>query len=262
MKNAAVAQLWYENVWIVGLGSGTILIILTLIFTDAYAKIKNWIFNTNNGFKKKIAISFENTSATSIQLETIAMLELPSTSKKKYLLNRIEEMKEEMKKNPFVNLNPQLYGKVPTSGELAFLQRELNEVDDVFKVDDEYYIKETKAHKINLKINNYSEQPLKNSIIEITTPITEGLEILNRVKDYKGNPTTTKEYPKVETTDQIYIVAKVGNISHNISSDAFEEPLRMYFDPKLAGSKIILNCKLHAENLPNPFNASLEIVVV
>ena len=74
--------------------------------------------------------------------------------------------------------------------------------------------------------------------------------------------TSAMYYPEVNRTDKEYSIRNhVGDIKHQLSTEAFSIPLRILVTEQFEESKIHFRCELYAKNIINKIEYEFEVEV-
>jgi hypothetical protein len=241
----------------------------------------------NNDFAEKVKIGFDNNQfCKEINLNANEKFDLPSQLAKRKIEEIIDKKRHELK---IQELNPHKQVIKPLDfhlSNLSFgrplpyekrtieeLEKNLLNVEEVYKEDDYYEFFEVHSHKINIHILNQGSSYIEDAFIEVTIEKVEGLIISSRIyekpKDNSilsysivNEPIKIDYYPMVEQENSYYKVTQhLGDIKHHLPTTSFVEPLRVVLTEKTKGKKIQLNFKLFGKNLEEPIIEQLNINV-
>ncbi|MFA6371725.1 MAG: ATP-binding protein [Methanothrix sp.] len=236
----------------------------------------------NNDFSDAIRIYFsENDQSQEIELSTIGELDYPSERARRKIQAIIGRKKTSAAANSFSLYNSgslHLFGGVPYEDRsIEELEKNLENLKETYHEEDYYYLFELKSHKLNITIMNLGKSYIEDASIQVNICETDGLLIPEKIYPEPEKPSLSSvisprvnanlfsslNYPHVENKEnRICIYAKIGNIRHLISIDAFVEPIRILLAEKSAGHELLLNCRLFGKNLKEPFETILKIRVV
>jgi|GEM_PF-1707051 len=261
-------KVWKEGTMFIRVGSKT-----KLMSRKYLDKIYEKNFIKEDPFINLISITFTANNKSTIDFKSIAELTLPSEEarlelahifQKKMALQGLEFEKyiEEMINQIGIN-------EIANEFSIKQLEKKIQNVHLEYRDQDNYFLSEQTSHKFNLSIFNNSQTVLKNTKFIIKFPFENGATLVTKiVKD----PSLSRleisipnfSYPTIENEFMHLGVIKIdkGDIRHKLSTEIFDEDLRIYFDPQLIGKKIDINIEIHAENLPVPQKFSLKINVV
>jgi hypothetical protein len=155
------------------------------------------------------------------------------------------------------------------------LERNLADVKETYKEDDDYEFFELRSHKLNITIINEGDEYIEDVTFQIDIDKVDGLLVLDKIfKKPEHNRAFSLNvsdfelgYPEVECNESFIRItqSKKGllswNIKHNIPEEVFIKPLRILLLENLAGETLELKCKLYGKNLKEPIEEILKIKV-
>ncbi|NHA05464.1 ATP-binding protein [Mucilaginibacter sp. HC2] len=195
----------------------------------------------------------------------------PSDDNKKQIEDQIHWKEELLQQDPkkYVERFGQQTGLQNSYQEmnLPTLNSRLQSVKQNYQEEDQYYLNEERAFKLNFYILNHAEIHLDRAMIELYIPKIEGFKVMPRIQprviNYIVVIPVEEGYPKVTTEAEGYRVSSdIGDVRHQLKHLAFKAPLRVFPDEKLAGSHCIIKVKLHGANLsvPREFDMRIDFI--
>lgn len=149
------------------------------------------------------------------------------------------------------------------------LQQMLVDVKKEYREHDNYYLFEEVGNRLNLFILNHGSEPLKNCTIKLKIPTKDGLFIANDIYHEPENfyrminNYQQSRYPIVEKKETLYIITeKFNTIKHKLTTELFEEAIRVVISPKLIGSNFSIQYEIYADNFPDVISGDLTIKVI
>ncbi|MFZ2472281.1 MAG: ATP-binding protein [Methanothrix sp.] len=234
----------------------------------------------DNDFSDKIQIYFSGTNKSQeIELSTVGELDYPSEKAGRKIKKIIEGKKASAAVNSLSTFGSlHLFGEVPyEERSIEELEKNLENLDEIYREDNYYYLFELKSHKLNITIMNLGKSYIEDASIQVNIYETIGLIIPKKIYPKPEKPSLSAlispkvnnnfplnlNYPRIENRENdICIYARIGDIRHLISTNAFAEPIRILLAEKLAGNEVVLNCRLFGKNLKEPFETILKIRVI
>lgn len=153
------------------------------------------------------------------------------------------------------------------------LENNLANVKETYREDDIHEVMEVRATKVNLYISNAGSEYVEDASVKVTIPAVEGLFVADQVyeKPVESHPLVTpsfanlgvfSRYPHVKTAEGNYLItAHVGNIKHQETTAAFDEPLRIVVTEAVEVEQLAVRCQILAKNLPEPVTRELTLVI-
>lgn len=231
----------------------------------------------NVDFEKYVSIYFQGTDGDKeIELSSPGKPVLPSERAKIQIqvhLDEKENMSAQTGHNLLgtlgLNLDPLLQLSYANSS-IEDLKKALKSVKNDYLQDDLYELFEQHSHKLNFIVFNASQSYLEDCTIEITLKKQDGLLLADKIHtkpnrgffDIGSIGVPNMFYPSVNLDDGHWVIRHhIGDIRHQMPTEAFEECLRVVFGNKLRGQSISFKCRLFAKNLPQPILRSLSVTV-
>tara|TARA_R110000868_G_scaffold29420_8_gene109463 strand:+ start:3886 stop:5073 length:1188 start_codon:yes stop_codon:yes gene_type:complete len=211
----------------------------------------------------------------------IKELNLKSERIKEKLISIIKKKEEELEASKLgveilgFNAYSPFYPTPFENRSLDTLRKNLENVRETYADHDNYEAFELHSEKINIEFLNKGKSYLEDCTIEIIIPSTDGMFLFDEFHSkpkrtitplHPSYPITQTQswesmnYPKFKKIDSNYwIEIDMGNLKHNLITQAFQTPLRIMFLPLIEVKKIPIKIKIHAKNLTTPINKELII---
>lgn len=126
---------------------------------------------------------------------------------------------------------------------------------------DDFYQYETRAHRLNVVLNNLSDRPQKDLTLTLKFPRIEGIGVADRVYFEPDKPGRSGPYPKVDVGPRTIAVRARGlSIPVNGSVEAFYEPLRVLLREAVAGQTVRVAYSLQGPTLAREVRGRLKIL--
>ncbi|MEH7504944.1 ATP-binding protein [Neobacillus drentensis] len=237
-------------------------------------------FKSKYQFNGKILVGFNKKLDKKLTVNAVKEFTLPSTEAKE----KIETILEERKINAKFGLsNVELLGLKMNFGypfnSLPYeerttetLKENLEKVEETYYEHDMYYIGEELSEKINLTLRNDGEGYVEDVSIQIKIPKTEGIWVMDEIprepvskNDFLGPVYMHNnfQYPSVKDEERLYIIEEnIGNLKHHQYQEAFNENLRIFFNPNSINKTFTWTYTIFAKNLPSPITGELTVEVV
>jgi len=241
-------------------------------------------FRSKTFFSDKIEIGFNEEFNSSLNIQAVREIELPSEKAKVEIMNIINERERnksfEDNFSAFSRLSfdtPKFYSpfqQIPYSEKSTeSLERCLESLSEDYSDEDNYYIGEEKSEKINLMLFNRGDTYLEDVTIMLEIPMESG-HVIDRIYDKPNSDgvyftpairTISQEdiYPQVvKNTDKYIVQYNIPSLKHHQYTKAFDEDLRVFFSNDLIGKSFNWSYTIYAKNLPNPIEGELIIDIV
>jgi hypothetical protein len=129
---------------------------------------------------------------------------------------------------------------------------------------DAYYQFETRAHRLNLLLNNLSDRAQKDLTLTLKFPRIDGVGVADRIHSPPGERSSKHgPYPKVDVGPRTIVVQARGlEIPFGGSIAAFYEPLRLLLREEVAGQTIRVAYSLQGPTLWRPVRGRLKILAI
>lgn len=243
-------------------------------------------FKKGKIFKEKILFGFGENLELKLTVNGVRNLELPSQIAEKEInsilkIRKEKVIKESLKNDSEANKFEKLMNTLEKFKEPYYidpyrnrsteqLQKDLENIKEIYEDYDLYYICEEKAEKVNLVLKNNANEYLNDASVEIQVPINSALvmeDIYEKPNnDYSQTRVLNVEkylYPRVEKKSDKYIVKQdIKVVKHHQFTNVFDSDLRVFFSDKQIGKTFNWSFTIYAKNLPNPIKGSLIIEVV
>jgi len=208
------------------------------------------------------------------KIKTIDLGQLPSaiaSTKLKQLLDIQNSVKDSGSTTVMARLtHARLFGSdSPYEDRSAEeLMAEMAELEKKHQQDDEHFLFETNAQKLQLVVYNQGDEPIQDASLSIVLPNHNAFYIANKLPKIRRNGEyvdrargDSSEYPTVNLKDDaIHITNTLGEIPTCAPVDAFEVPLRVCVGSDLSGRRLGIRYALHGSNLRAPAEGKLRLL--
>ncbi len=151
------------------------------------------------------------------------------------------------------------------------LEDDLRAVKETFAVEDEFYLLEKTSERLNFKLCNLSDRPLKDVQLCLRVQRIPGLEVVpciyaadidqetrRRVLRDSENPA----YPAVQDTNSAYEISKaLGDVEKHSEELVFEEALRVVVRTPAVNQKALVSYELDSASLDATIKGTLELAL-
>jgi len=144
------------------------------------------------------------------------------------------------------------------------LMRRMGATEDEYHWADDYYVYETRTHKLNLSLENIGAVGLRDGLLTLDFPRLDGLGISEyiRIAPDSEDEESPKGYPKIETGERrIRVQAKVRSVPRHSTVPAFQQPLRVWVREQVKGRTLPVDYRLQSASLREPVAGTLRIHV-
>ena len=209
-----------------------------------------------------------------IKIRTIDLDQLPSaiaSTKLKQLLDIQNSVKDSGSTTVMARLtHARLFGSdSPYENRSADeLMREMAEIEKKHQFEDEHFLYETNAEKLQLVVYNQGDQPIQDAALSIVMPNHNAFYVANKLPKLRRNGEyvnrsrgDSTEYPTVNLKDDtIHISNTLGEIPSFAPVNAFEVPLRVCVGSDLKGRRLGIRYSLFGSNLRSPATGKLRLL--
>jgi hypothetical protein len=148
------------------------------------------------------------------------------------------------------------------------LVKEMAEIRNKHKHDDDHYLFEIHSTKLQLVIYNQGEEPIQNASLSLVMPNHNSFYVASRLPKIPRDdrwidrgPAEHSEYPTVNfKDDSVHVSNTLGDISTDAPVQVFETPLRICIGKELKGRKLGIRYSLFASNLRRPAKGKLRLI--
>ena len=148
------------------------------------------------------------------------------------------------------------------------LVKEMAEIRNKHKHDDDHYLFETHSTKLQLVIYNQGEEPIQNASLSLVMPNHNSFYVASRLPKISRDdrwidrgPAEHSEYPTDNLKDDsVHVSNTLGDISTDAPVQVFETPLRICIGKELKGRKLGIRYSLFASNLRRPAKGKLRLI--
>lgn len=166
-------------------------------------------------------------------------------------------------------VHTQLFGADTPFDEqtLTGLAERLDYVDTKFHAEDQWFLFETHAQRLQLAVFIQGRVPLENASLTLRMPRHKALHVANGLPPDPGNPPLADDgdaglvdYPAVSARGkEIYVASVLGDVAAGVPIEVFELPLRICAGSQLASKRLSLRYRLFGSNLRQPVDGSLQL---
>ena len=145
---------------------------------------------------------------------------------------------------------------------------EMHQIERQYRNQDEYFLFEQHAKKIQLVVYNQGEETISDASLSIVMPnhaqfyIASNLpKIPNDNTFVERSPGEQAEYPSVSLSDKaVQVSGQLGDIPPGEFMDVFDTPLRLCVGDALKGKRFGMQSSLFAKNLRVPAKGKLRLL--
>ena len=209
-----------------------------------------------------------------LKIKTIDLAQMPSaeaSTKLKQFLDVQETVKDHGSTMVMARLtHARLYGiDSPYEDRSADeIMAEMAEIEKKHRHEDEHFLYETNAEKLQLVVYNQGDEPIQDASLSIVLPNHDSLYVAQRLPKIRRNgklvdraKADLSQYPTVNLKDdKIHVSHTLGEIPTNAPVNAFEVPLRVCVGSDLQGRKMGVQYSLFGSNLRAPATGKLRLL--
>ena len=145
---------------------------------------------------------------------------------------------------------------------------EMEQLENRYRDEDEVFLFEDRASKIQLVIFNQNEEAIRDASISLVMPNPDGLHVADKLPKIQRDeqfiertPLEQSSYPAVSLRkNAVQIAVKLGDIPPGEPIEVFESPLRVCAGTRMKGRKIGIQFALYAQNLRQNVNGKLRLL--
>ena len=208
-----------------------------------------------------------------VRLDTVDLAELPSavaSNKLEQMIDVREQSTDSGATTVMARLmHARLYGadspyedRSPTQ-----MMRELDEIQGRYVDEDQHFMFETHAQKVQLVALNQGSEPIADAALSLVMPahhslyVASELPLMERDGHFVArSPVELGDYPSVAIKDNtVHVSAKVGTIGTRSPVPLFETPLRICVGDELKGRRLGIRYAIFGSNLKRPAEGKLRI---
>ena len=150
----------------------------------------------------------------------------------------------------------------------AELMEEMAQIKRIHQNDDELFLFEKNAEKLQFVIYNQGEEPIQDASLSLVMPNHSAFYVANQLPRLSRNgryvdrtPSELADYPGVSIKDDaVHISNLVGEIPCGEPVNAFEVPLRVCVGSDLKNRKMGIRYTLSGANLRQPAKGTLRLI--
>ena len=144
---------------------------------------------------------------------------------------------------------------------------EMEQLENRYRDEDEVFLFEDRASKIQLVVFNQNEEPIRDASISLVMPNPDGLHVADKLPKIKRDeqfiertPLEQSSYPAVSLRkNAVQVAVKLGDIPPGEPIEVFESPLRVCAGSRMKGRRIGIQYALYAQNLRQNVNGKLRL---
>jgi hypothetical protein len=208
------------------------------------------------------------------RIKTIDLAQLPSaiaSAKLKQLLDIQNSVKNSGSTTVMARLtHARLFGSdSPYENRSADeLMAEMAEIERKYRNDDEHFMFEVNAEKLQIVVYNQGDEPIQDASLSILMPNHNAFFVANKLPKLRRNGEfvdrsggDSSEYPTVNLKDDaIHISNTLGEIPTYAPVNAFDVPLRICVGSELKGRRLGIRYSLFGSNLRTPAKGKLRLL--
>ena len=144
---------------------------------------------------------------------------------------------------------------------------EMEQLEKRYRDEDENFLFEDRATKIQLVVFNQNEDPIRDASITLVMPNPEGFHVASRLPKIQRagefierTPLEQSSYPAVSLRkNAVQVSVKLGDIPPGEPIEIFESPLRVCAGAAIKGRRIGIQYGLYAQNLRRNVSGKLRL---
>ena len=138
----------------------------------------------------------------------------------------------------------------------------LGSIDADYRVADEHYLYEVRAHKLNLMLVNDTPTHLHQVVVRLSMPRIPGTGVAERIYTESEQEPPPEGYPRVTIGPRtVQIEAEIGTVYGERNVRVLREPLRFWARDEAIGKTIPVDYEIRADELDKPVMGNLAISV-
>jgi len=210
-----------------------------------------------------------------LKIPTIDLAEMPSASARDKL-NQLRDIlaasKDTGSTTELIRLaHARLYGSDNPYEEWtpARLKDEMSKIEAKYHMDDQHFLFETNAQKLQLVVYNQGDEPVQDASLSIVMPNHEAFYVASQLPKLRRNgkyvdrgTAEMAEYPAVSLKDDsIHVSSTLGEIPTYAPVNVFDIPLRICVGSDLDGRRLGIRYSLFGRNLRSPAKGKLRLLL-
>jgi hypothetical protein len=148
------------------------------------------------------------------------------------------------------------------------LMDEMSKIETNYQMDDQHFLFETNAQKLQLVVYNQGDEPIRGASLAIVLPNHSAFYLARQLPRLPCNgkyedrgADEQAAYPSVILKDgAIHISNTLGDIPTGLPVNAFDTPLRICVGSDLEGRKLGIRYSLFGQNLRSPVKGKLRLL--
>lgn len=145
---------------------------------------------------------------------------------------------------------------------------EMEQLEERYRDEDESFLFEDRAAKVQLVVFNQNEEPIRDASITLVMPNPDGFHVASQLPKIRRDdefiartPLEQSSYPAVNLRkNAVQVSVKLGDILPGEPAEIFESPLRVCAGTGMKGRKIGVQYALYAQNLRQNVNGKLRLL--
>jgi hypothetical protein len=209
-----------------------------------------------------------------LKIPTTDLAEMPSASardKLKQLLDLQANFKDGGANSGVIRLaHTRLFGADRPYEEWTptRLMDEMAKIEAKYRTDDQHFLFEANAQKLQLVVYNQSDEPVQDASLSIVFPAHDAFHVASQLprlrqdgKYVDRRPDEITGYPAVSLKDDsIHVSNALGEIPPYAPANVFEVPLRICVGSDLKGRRLGIQYSLFGRNLRSPAKGKLRLL--
>jgi hypothetical protein len=209
-----------------------------------------------------------------LKVQTVDLSQLPSalaSQKLRELLDIRESVKNSGSTTVMARLtHARLFGtdRPYEDRSAEELMHEMAQIEEKHRMDDEHFLFETNAKKLQLVVFNQGEDTIQDASLSLVMPNHNAFHVASQLPKVRRHDAYVDrgsaemaDYPTVNLKDDaIHVSNTLGDIPPFSPIDAFESPLRICVGSDLRGRKLGIRYSLFGRNLRNPSKGKLRLL--
>lgn len=209
-----------------------------------------------------------------IRVPLVDVSNLPSAvagSKLRQLLDSRQKFKNSGSTTVMARLNhARLFGSDSPYEERGAkeLLAELSEIRDKHRHDDDHFLYDVHATKLQLVVHSQGDDPIQNASLSLVMPNHNSFYVAQQLPKIRRDdrwvergPAEKAEYPAVTIKDDlVHVSTTLGDVPTGAPVQVFETPLRICVGRELQGRKLGIRYSLFGSNLRRPVQGKLRLI--
>ena len=208
-----------------------------------------------------------------LRVPTVDMRLLPSTLERSKLSELIDVRKKTKNSGATTMMARMVYTRLFGSDSPykdrspTGLVEEIDQINQKHELDDQFFLFEENAQKLQLVVYNQGDAPVQNASLTLRLPTHDALHIATHLPTPPGNDQQAArntfelaDYPTVSTRgNRTHVSSTLGEISTGAPVEVFELPLRFCAGSELDGKRLTIRYRLFGSNLRQSVDGRLAL---